>query len=116
MKAFSEICSPLNELQRKDAEFQWGESQQQAFQEVKIRLTTAPILSYPTRDGQFILDTDASNVCIGAVMSQIQEGEEKVIAYGSAHLQSTQQRYCVTRRVLLAAVKFTRQYRHYLLG
>lgn len=50
------------------------------------------------------------------MLAQIQEGEEKVIAYSSSHLQSTHQRYCVTRRELLTVVKFTRQYRHYLLG
>lgn len=116
VRSFSEICTPLHELQGKGVEFHWGERQQRAFEELKSRLMAAPILSYPTPTGQFLLDTDASNVCVGAVLSQLQDGEEKVIAYGSAHLQSPQQRYCVTRRELLAVVRFTRQYRHYLLG
>ena len=91
------MCSPLYELQKKGEEYKWGDAQQSAFEELKASLTAAPVLAYPTRDGLFLLDTDASNTCIGAVLSQIQEGEEKVIAYASAHLQSTQQRYCVTR-------------------
>ncbi|XP_049326794.1 uncharacterized protein LOC125786977 [Astyanax mexicanus] len=116
VKSFSQICSPLHELLNKGTEFHWGEAQEAAFMELKKHLTTAPILTYPTSQGTFILDTDASNCSIGAVLSQFQHGEEKVIAYASSHLQKTQRRYCVTRRELLAVVKFTRQFRHYLLG
>ncbi|KAL6486140.1 hypothetical protein MHYP_G00055320 [Metynnis hypsauchen] len=116
VKSFSQICSPLHELQKKGVEFHWGEAQEAAFSTLKNRLTTAPILVYPTSQGTFILDTDASNCSIGAVLSQLQDGEEKVIAYASSHLQNTQRRYCITRRELLAVVKFTRQFRHYLLG
>lgn len=66
--------------------------------------------------GKYILDTDASTHSIGAVLSQLQWGEERVISYASSHLTPAQQRYCVTRRELLAIVKYTRQFRHYLLG
>ena len=111
VRNFSLICSPLYELQRK------GTGQhQEAFSEMKRRLTSTPVLAYPTKNGEFVLDTDASNTCIGAVLSQFQEGEERVVAYASAHLQKVQQRYCVTRRELLAVVRFARQFRHYLLG
>ncbi|CAG2254324.1 unnamed protein product [Mytilus edulis] len=64
----------------------------------------------------FILDTDASNIGIGAVLSQIQENKEKVISYASKKLDRVQQRYSVTRRELLAVVTFIQQFRHYLLG
>ena len=67
-------------------------------------------------DGEFILDTDASDHAIGAELSQIQDGEPRVIAYGSFALTSEQRRYCTTRKELLAVVRFTKQYRHYLLG
>jgi len=50
---------------------------------LKKRLISSPILSFPKEDGQFILDTDASNHGIGAVLSQIQEGGERVITYYS---------------------------------
>lgn len=95
-------------------DFQWGEAHQHAFEELKGRHVAAPILSYPTSEGLFILDTDVSNFSIGAVLSQLQEGEEK--AYASSHLLSTNQHYCVIRGELLSLVKFTRQFRHYLLG
>lgn len=65
--------------------------------------------------GQFILDTDASGVGIGAVLSQVQNNKERVISYGSKKLDK-QQRYSVTRRELLAVVTFIHQFRHYLLG
>ena len=66
--------------------------------------------------GDFILDTDASNVAVAAKLSQIQDGVERVISYGSYSLTSAQRRYCTTRQELLALVGFTEQYKHYLLG
>ena len=62
------------------------------------------------------MDTDASNKSIGGVLSQIQNGEEKVIAYASRRLTPTQKKYCVTRRELLAVVAFCHHFKHYLLG
>ena len=74
------------------------------------------MLVLPNADDIFVLDTDASGVAIGAELSQVQSGVERVIAYGSFALSKEQQRYCVTRRELLAVVRFTHQYRHYLVG
>ena len=89
---------------------------QQAFQELKKRLVSAPILGYPLPDAPFILDTDASNHAIGAVLSQIQDGQERVIAYYSQTLSRSQKQYCVTRRELLAVVKAVQHFHHYLYG
>jgi hypothetical protein len=83
---------------------------------LKKLLVSSPILAYPTRDGKFILDTDALNDGIGAVLSQIQNGVEKVIAYGSKTLSKTQRRYCSTYREILAVVVFLKQFRHFLWG
>lgn len=64
-----------------------------------------------------MLDTDASDVGIGAVLSQKQtDGSERVIAYASRVLSKPERRYCVTRRELLAAVSFIKHFRPYLLG
>ena len=79
-------------------------------------MVNAPILAYPNATDIFILDTDASGTAIGAVLSQLQDGDEKVISYGSYVLTPEQRKYCVTRRELLAVIRFTRQFRHYLLG
>ncbi|XP_048757672.2 uncharacterized protein LOC125667991 [Ostrea edulis] len=70
----------------------------------------------PIAEGMFVLDTDASGEAIGAELSQIQDGVEKPIAYGSLGLNRDQRKYCTTRRELLAVVRFTCMYRHYLLG
>lgn len=113
---FAEPARPLNNLFKKTTEFQWGEPQQDAFLQLKERVTNALILAYSAPTGKYTLDTDASNHSIGAVLLQLQWGDEKVISYASSHLIPAQQRYCVTRRELLAMVRYTRQFCHLLLG
>ncbi len=116
VKDFASVAKPLHNLLRKHARFHWNPESQQAFDKLKEMLTTAPILGYPMDSGDLILDTDASNFGIGAVLSQLQQGEERVLAYGSRSLTPTEQNYCTTRRELLAVVEFTRHFRQYLLG
>ena len=65
---------------------------------LKQALSTPPILAFPRTDLPFILDTDASNHGIGAVLSQIKEGIESVIAYYSRVLPKADRNYCITRR------------------
>ncbi|XP_077869142.1 uncharacterized protein LOC144360123 [Saccoglossus kowalevskii] len=96
--------------------FEWEGEQQAAFDAIRNALISAPVLALPTRVDPFILDTDASNLAIGAELLQVQDNEERVITYGSFALSSEQRRYCTTRKELLAVVHFTRQFRHYLLG
>ncbi|XP_078319793.1 uncharacterized protein LOC144621076 [Crassostrea virginica] len=64
----------------------------------------------------FILDTDASDVAMEAVLSQIHDGVEKVIAYASPTLSKAERKYYVTRKELLAVVYFTKYYKHFLYG
>jgi len=96
--------------------FKWTEEHTAAFETLKEALTSTPVLAYPTTDGQFILDTDASNTAVAAELSQIQDEKERTICYASLSLTPQQRNYCTTRRELLAIVQFTRQFRHYLLG
>ena len=67
-------------------------------------------------EGQYILDTDESNFAIGGVLSQVQDGEERVIAYGSKSLKKPERNYCVTRREHLAIVVFLEKCKHYVGG
>ena len=113
---FSEIAKPLIKLTEKDRAFTWSEEQEQAFSTLKTSLIESPVLSHPKSEGQFVLDTDASNEGIGAVLSQIQDGEERVIAFGSKTLSKTEKNYCITRKELWAVVYFVTQYKHFLLG
>ena len=91
-------------------------SVKKAFEVMKHKLTSAPVMALPQDDAEYILDTDASNCHIGAVLSIVQDGQEKVVAYGSRLYSKAEQNYCVTRKELLAIVYFTKLYKHYLLG
>ena len=73
-------------------------------------------MAYPTDLGEFILDTDASLDMVGAILSQVQDGVECVIAYGSRTLSKPEQNYCVTDWELLTVRFFMEYYKHYLLG
>jgi len=116
VKNFSLIAKPLFSLTENTCKFEWTELCGKAFEELKKRLISSPILSFPKEEGQFILDTDASNHGIGAVLSQVQEGKEKVIAYYSKVFSKTERNYCVTRKELLAVVDATKFFHHYLYG
>jgi hypothetical protein len=70
----------------------------------------------PTDNDEFILDTDASDYAIGAVLSQRQNGIERVVAYASRALDRRERNYCVTRKELLAVVNFFKVFKQYLLG
>ncbi len=112
---FAKRAAPLYGLTGKNP-FEWGTEQDEAFVDLKSALTSAPILGLPNRKDVFVLDTDASDYAIGAQLSQVHDGVERVISYGSFSLTKEQRKYCTTRKELLSVVRFTRQYRHYLLG
>ena len=116
VEGFARIARPLHQLTEKGRRFEWNQECQEAFEELKHRLVTAPILVYPIVEGRFILDTDASNDGIGGVLSQIQNGQERVIAYGSRVLSKPERNYCVTRKELLAVVVYLKHYKQYLYG
>ena len=116
-KDFAHIAQPLHRLTQNTASFAWTSACQDAFDELRRRLYSAPVLAYPNFSRHFILDTDVSDVGIGAVLSQLDdEGHERMVAYGSRTLSKAMGRYCVTRRELLAVVVFTQHYRPYLAG
>ena len=116
VQGFSEIASPLYSLTSKRSQFIFTDKCVEAFETLKMKLTSAPILRMPSCEGRFILDTDASNFAIGAVLSQEIDGVEFVVAYASKRLSRSEMNYCVTRRELLAVVYFTKYFRNYLLG
>lgn len=113
---YSSHIKPLVDLVRKDVKFEWSDECEEAFQHIKEMLLSPAVMAHPMSEGLFILDTDASDFAIGAVLSQIQNGEERVIAFGSKTLSKTEKNYCVTDKELLAIRYFTEYYRVYLLG
>ena len=116
IRNFAEIADPLTRLTQKNVQFLWDSDTENAFQQLKCLLTTTPVLSFMSDEGALILDTDASGIAIGAVLSQKQDNEEKVIAYFSRSLDRTQRQYCATRRELLAVVKSLAHFHPYLYG
>lgn len=77
---------------------------------------SAPVLSYPDPNKTFILDTDASDAGIGAVLSQVEGGREGVIAHASRALTKQERKYATTKKELLSMVTFIKYFKHYLLG
>ncbi|GBL83266.1 Retrovirus-related Pol polyprotein from transposon 297, partial [Araneus ventricosus] len=116
VKNFSTIARPLHKLTETKSNFNWTEECEKSFNSLKQALTSSPILTYPRTDKDFILDTDASNEGIGAVLSQNIGNEEHVIAYFSKSLGKPERNYCVTRKELLAIVKSIEHLHHYLYG
>ena len=66
------------------------------FDNIKQALMNSDIMAFPTDDGQFILDTDASDETVGAAMTQVQSLFKKIIAYDSLTLGKSKKNYCVT--------------------
>lgn len=116
VKDYSKIVKPLTNLTKKDCFFKWTDECQAAFDQLKECLVGPDIMAYPMDEGQFIVDCDACDVSIGCVLSQVQDGRERVIAYGSRTMNKSERNYCVTDKELLAVKHFVEHYKHYLLG
>ena len=83
---------------------------------LKEKLTTAPILACPDFPPPFSLQTDACSTGLGAALTQVQDGHERIIAYASRNLNKAERNYTVTEWECLAVVWAIRKYREYLAG
>ena len=110
MKDFSTIAAPMNELMKKDTPFLWGDAQDKSFEELKMRLTSAPLLSLPDFGKTFEIKCDASGVGIGGVLMQ----EGKPIAYFSEKLNGPTLNYSVYDKESYALVRSLETWQHYL--
>ena len=81
VEGFSDIAKPLSELTKKNQPFIWGPQQQTAFETLKDLLVHYPVLAPPLPKGKYVIDTDASDFAMGAVLQQEQHGTLRVIAY-----------------------------------
>ena len=116
IKGYSDMMRPIIDLTKKGKEFKWTKACDEALAKLKEALVSPPIMAYPLDAGDYVLDCDSSDYALGGVISQIQGGEEKVIAYGSKMLNKAERNYCVTDKELLALRYFIEYYRQFLLG
>ncbi|MCX6042642.1 MAG: RNase H-like domain-containing protein, partial [Caldilinea sp.] len=113
---FSHITTPLTDLLKKGTSFAWGPSQQSAFDELKRRLTSAPVLAIASPDFPFVLQTDASDFAIGGVLMQDQGKGLQPVGFFSRKLSDAERGYSVPDREALATVSGLQYWRHYLHG
>lgn len=113
---FSTRTAPLNKLLRKNQRFEWTDSADQAFMDIKQAIIDAPVLSCPDFEKPFELHTDSSGYGLGCVLMQTIEGNPRVIAYASKTLNKAQRNYSATERECLAVVWGIEKFRPYLEG
>ncbi|GKF38172.1 putative reverse transcriptase domain-containing protein, partial [Tanacetum coccineum] len=110
IEGFSKIAKPMTKLTQKSVNFNWGEKEKTAFQTLKQRLYSAPILALPEGSENFIVYCDDSHKGLAAVLMQ----KEKVITYASRQLKIHEKNY-MTHDLQLEAVVFAfKMWRHYL--
>ena len=97
VKDFAEVAKPLYGLTSKGLKFTWEKEHEDALQLLKTRLLQAPILAFPKFRHPFLIDTDASETALGAVLSQINDAEERPIVFESRVLSKTEINYATTK-------------------
>jgi len=110
----SRIASPLYKVLKKGPKFVWTEAQENAFQHLKCKLISRPIVQYPDFSKEFVLTTDASNSGLGAVLSQGPVGQGLPVTYTSRSLNNAETYYTTSEKELLPTVWATKYFRPYL--
>ena len=116
VKNFTAIASPLHALTKKDAVFHWSASCQDAFDRLKMLLTTSPTTAFPDFSQSFRLYTDASTAGLGAILAQVCEGKERIICCASRSLNQAEKAYPATKLECLTIVWAVAKFRPYLMA
>jgi hypothetical protein len=106
---YADIANALIKLKEGKRTFQRSPRARATFRPPKEALCTAPVISYRQPAKTFTIDTHAANVGISVVVSQVQDGQERVMAYYSKTLTTADRSYCITQRNLLAVVTTLKQ-------
>lgn len=117
IRDYSRVAAPLTALTSTSRSFCWNPAANEAFRDLKGRFTDAPILSHPDTSRQFVVEVDASDVGVGAILSQRSSSDHKLhpCAFFSRRLSPAERNYDVGNRELLAA-KLALEWRHWLEG
>lgn len=115
---FADLAAPLDDLKRLDRRFNWTKEHQLAFDTLKEKLTTYPVLRIPDVNKSFILDTDASTIGIGGILQQIDEKTNcpYVVSYFSRKLSEAEKKLGVTDLEALAMRDSIKKFSRYLIG
>jgi len=115
---FSTIARPLFDLTRSNQAWNWGAKEQEAFERLKMAVTTAPTLASPQDSEPFRIEADSSDFTSGAVLSQQLPGEEKwhPVAFYSKSLSPVERNYEIHDKEMLAIIRALEEWRHFLEG
>ncbi|KAJ8375526.1 hypothetical protein SKAU_G00061060 [Synaphobranchus kaupii] len=113
---YAEISRPLTELLKKDTDFVWGQTQEQAVQELKRKLCMAPCLAYPDKDREFYMEASFSQHCLSAALSQKHDQDKRVVAYASRALSSVELKFSDCEKALLTTIWALEHFRSYIGG
>ena len=113
---FADVAEPLTRLTRKNTKFLWGNDQQHAFETIKSLIASAPTLFRPDHNQSFVLHTDASDIGLGAILTQVVNGQERILEYASRILTPQERNYSVTERECLAVIWALKKFRPYVEG
>ena len=104
---------PIYELTRKRKDFSWGEEHQKA-EEIKMHITTAPVLVMPNNTGAFSLFSDTSKIACGSALYQEKKGKHRLVAYYSKKLPDAASRYSISELELCDLVANISAFKHTL--
>ncbi|CAI4220428.1 unnamed protein product, partial [Auanema sp. JU1783] len=118
---FAHIASPLHNLTKADQEFVWSDKEQLAFETLKQQLLKAPVLRPPKPNHTFVLESDGSNIAIGAVLLQSEHPNDPLknlhpIAFASRKLIKAERNYAPIEIEALGLIFAITQFRTYILG
>ena len=117
IRFLADLAAPMYTLMCKDVPYEWTCLHQHNFDTLKVLLTKAPILRPPDWSREFHVLVDASDIAIGAVLTQCtKDGYQQLVYYASRRLSSAERNYSTTEREALGLIYYVTKYRHYLLG
>lgn len=113
---YSHVTSPITDLLKKSKKFKWNDEAENALNELKSILTSAPVLANPDYTRPFFIETDASQLAVGAALLQEFDEGKRIIGYFSKKLTNTQRKYSATEKECLAVLLAIENFRHYIEG
>ena len=114
---YSAIVTPISDLLKKaKGKFRWTEQADASLLALKSALTSPPILANPNFNEPFTIETDSSDIAVGAVLTQNLNGDRRCIAYFSKKLSSTQKKYAATERECLGVLMAIDHFRPFIEG